>query len=63
VTPAGQPEGAGPRSIVFRDAAGRALALGELVRSGPDTLACPHVVFPWAVGSGAAEAPPGAPRA
>jgi tRNA pseudouridine55 synthase len=53
VTPPGHaPLHGGPRSIVFRDVAGRALALGELV-ADPGTpggaLACPHVVFPWAV--------------
>lgn len=50
------PLSAGPRSVVLRDVAGRALALGELT---PDpggsglALACPHVVFPWAVREGA----------
>lgn len=48
--------GAGERSVVFRDAAGRALALGEL-RPGDGAgraLAAPHVVFPWAVRQGRA---------
>ncbi|MBI5709189.1 MAG: tRNA pseudouridine(55) synthase TruB [Candidatus Eisenbacteria bacterium] len=58
VEPGGAPLGAGPRSVVLRDAAGRALALGELVPApvpggpapgGARVLACPHVVFPWAV--------------
>jgi tRNA pseudouridine55 synthase len=52
----GAPIGAGPRSLVFRDAAGRALALGELVRDGDALLACPHVVFPWTVRTGGAPA-------
>jgi tRNA pseudouridine55 synthase len=51
---AAPPIGAGPRSVVFRDAAGRALALGELMRDGGTLLACPHVVFPWAVRIGPA---------
>lgn len=65
VEPAGAPVEAGPRSVVLRDAAGRALALGELRRSEEGgTRACPHVVFPWAVRSGrpksASEVRPGA---
>ncbi len=51
----GLPVGAGPRSVVLRDAADRALALGELIRDpdAPTRLhVCPHVVFPWAVRSG-----------
>lgn len=49
VAPGEAPVGGGARSVVFRAADGRALALGEL-RNGPDgrTLACPQVVFPWA---------------
>ena len=50
------PVGAGPRSVVLRDGAGRALALGEL-RAGEmpgRALACPQVVFPWAVREGRA---------
>lgn len=46
---------AGPRSVVFRDDAGVALALGELRPDPRDprrVLACPQVVFPWAVRSG-----------
>jgi tRNA pseudouridine55 synthase len=44
----------GPRSVVIRDPAGRVLALGELTAdpAGPDFIACPHVVFPWAVREG-----------
>lgn len=48
--------GAGERSVVLRDAGGRALALGEL-RAGAQTdevLAAPQVVFPWAVRQGRA---------
>jgi len=52
VTSAGAPVGAGPRSVVFRDGDGRALALGELLAAPEGTLACPHVVFPWAVRTG-----------
>ena len=55
VTPGDAPIGAGPRSIVFRDGAGMALALGELCADAADphrVLACPRVVFPWTVGSG-----------
>jgi len=56
------PLAAGPRSVVMRDAAGRALALGELVAcaEGGRAIACPHVVFPWAVrtGRGACHADP-----
>ena len=52
VDPAEAPVDAGPRSVVLRDLDGRALALGELRRSGEETLACPQVVFPWAVRSG-----------
>jgi tRNA pseudouridine55 synthase len=56
VAPGGAPVGAGERSVVFRDADGRALALGEL-RPGAtadEALARPHVVFPWAVREGGA---------
>ncbi len=52
---AGLPLAAGPRSLVMRDLAGAALALGELVPVPEDggTLAlAPHVVFPWAVREG-----------
>jgi len=49
------PVGAGPRSVVIRAASSVPLALGEL-RRGPEPgaplLACPHVVFPWAVREG-----------
>jgi len=54
---AGLPVGAGPRSIVIRAADGSALALGELKRAaaeGSPLLACPNVVFPWAVREGRA---------
>ena len=56
VDAAGAPIGAGPRSVVLRDAQGRALALGEL-RAGAlpgRALAWPQVVFPWAVREGRA---------
>lgn len=48
------PIGAGARSVVLRNRAGRALALGELVRNAADdrVQACPNVVFPWAVREG-----------
>ncbi|MFN8587817.1 MAG: tRNA pseudouridine(55) synthase TruB [Candidatus Eisenbacteria bacterium] len=49
------PIGAGPRSIVLRDAAGRALALGELVGDAREAQARPNVVFPWAVLEGRPE--------
>lgn len=49
VAAGGAPVGGGARSVVFRDAAGRALALGTL-RAGPEgVVAWPQVVFPWAV--------------
>ena len=48
------PVGAGPRSVVFRDASGRALALGELRSEGDGVRARPAVVFPWAVREGGA---------
>jgi tRNA pseudouridine55 synthase len=54
---AGLPVGAGPRSIVIRAADGSPLALGELRRAaeeGTPLLACPNVVFPWAVREGRA---------
>ena len=52
------PLGAGPRSVVFRDAAGRALALGEASAAGAaGACARPHVVFPWAVREGRVPAP------
>lgn len=49
------PLDAGPRSIVLRDAAGHALALGDVV-AGADgaRLVRPHVVFPWAARQGRA---------
>jgi tRNA pseudouridine55 synthase len=55
VAPEGAPIGAGPRSVVFRDEAGQVLALGELAADPGEpgrALACPRVVFPWAVRSG-----------
>ena len=45
----------GPKSVVLRDASGRALALGELEPHPEDpalAIACPRVVFPWAVREG-----------
>lgn len=51
VAPGDAPVGAGARSVVFRDGAGRALALGGLESTphAPDlALACAHAVFPWA---------------
>ena len=48
----GAPVDGGPRSVVFRDPTGRALALGELKHAGDAWTACPHVVFPWAVRGG-----------
>jgi hypothetical protein len=45
--------GAGERSLVLRDASGRALALGELFEGAAGALlARPQVVFPWAVREG-----------
>lgn len=52
VEPGPAPVGHGPRSVVFRDANGRALALGELVQEGDGVRARPAVVFPWAVRQG-----------
>ena len=54
------PVGAGPRSVAFYGPAGEALALGGLEPAGPPgarlaaghALACPRVVFPWAVRQG-----------
>jgi tRNA pseudouridine55 synthase len=54
VEPGPAPVGQGPRSVVFRDADGRALALGELVQEGDGVRARPAVVFPWAVRQGGA---------
>ncbi|NOT34221.1 MAG: hypothetical protein HOP12_08645, partial [Candidatus Eisenbacteria bacterium] len=59
VDPGEAPLAAGPRSVVFRDSAGRALALGELTcdpAASGSVTAHPQVVFPWAVrvGGGAA---------
>jgi tRNA pseudouridine55 synthase len=46
--------GGGPRSVVVRDADGRAIALGELNPAAPPETARlrPNVVFPWAVRQG-----------
>jgi len=52
VQPAAAPLEGGPRSVVFRDPSGRALALGELRREGDGVHARPSVVFPWAVREG-----------
>jgi tRNA pseudouridine55 synthase len=52
VEPGSAPVGAGPRSVVFRDAGGHALALGELATEGDGVRARPTVVFPWAVREG-----------
>jgi tRNA pseudouridine55 synthase len=54
VTAGEAPVGAGPRSVVFRSAEGRALALGELRREPDGIRARPTVVFPWAVREGPA---------
>jgi tRNA pseudouridine55 synthase len=52
VEPGDLPLAAGPRSVVFRDPGGHALALGELRREGDGVRARPSVVFPWAVREG-----------
>ena len=49
VEPGAAPVDGGPRSVVFRDAGGRALALGALCREADGVRARPSVVFPWAV--------------
>jgi tRNA pseudouridine55 synthase len=54
VASASAPAGAGPRSVVFRNSSGRALALGELRAEGDGLRARPSVVFPWAVREGRA---------
>jgi len=46
--------GAGERSVVLRDAAGRALALGQVRAADGAAWAHPQVVFPWAVREGRA---------
>lgn len=52
---AGLPRAAGPRSVVFADPDGRVIALGELLDDADGVaIACPHVVFPWAVREGRA---------
>jgi tRNA pseudouridine55 synthase len=55
VDPGGTALLAGPRSVTFLGPGGEPLALGELepVPDRPGSaLACPHVVFPWAVRQG-----------
>ncbi len=52
VEPGPAPLDAGERSVVFRTAEGRALALGELRHEGDGVRARPSVVFPWAVREG-----------
>jgi len=55
VEPGAAPLLAGPRSVAFFGADGEPLALGELAPDPARTggaLACPHVVFPWAVRQG-----------
>ena len=52
VEPGGGPVGAGPRSVVFRDASGRALAIGGLERGSDGVRARPAAVFRWAVRTG-----------
>ncbi|MEO5989393.1 MAG: tRNA pseudouridine(55) synthase TruB [Candidatus Eisenbacteria bacterium] len=52
VSPQGAPIGAGERSVVLRDGAGHALALGELRAQTEGVAAYPQVVFPWAVRQG-----------
>ncbi len=55
VAPGGAPVGAGPRSIAFYGPGGEPLALGGLepVADRADlALACPRIVFPWAVRQG-----------
>ena len=52
VEPGSAPLDGGARSVVFRDAGGRALALGALRREGDGVHARPAVVFPWAVVAG-----------
>jgi len=52
VEPGPAPVGGGPRSVVFRDPGGHALALGELAREGDGVHARPTVVFPWTVREG-----------
>ena len=52
IEPGDAPRGAGARSVVFRAADGRALALGELVEEPGGVVARPAVVFPWTVREG-----------
>jgi tRNA pseudouridine55 synthase len=54
VEPGPAPLAQGPRSVVFRDRDGHALALGELVHEADGVRARPSVVFPWAVRQGGA---------
>ena len=57
------PIGGGPRSVVLRGPEGRVLALGALLpgASEGEVVACPHVVFPWAVRTGRKALQPGLP--
>ncbi len=53
VEPGGAPVGAGPRSVAFFGPGGTALALGGLEPAQDGrALACPRVIFPWAVRQG-----------
>ncbi len=55
VAPGAAPLGAGPRSVAFFGPDGEPLALGELEPAAAGSalaLACPRVVFPWAVRQG-----------
>jgi tRNA pseudouridine55 synthase len=54
VAPQGAPLEGDPRGVVFRDASGRALALGRLTAGPNGVQAQPSVVFPWAVAEGSA---------
>ena len=57
------PLAGGPRSVAMRSVDGRVLALGELQGHVDPRLAvaCPRVVFPWAVRAGGrSDVPPGA---
>lgn len=57
------PVGGGPRSVVLRGPEGRVLALGALLPGAGEgeIVACPHVVFPWAVRTGRKSTPAGLP--
>lgn len=52
VEPGGAPISRGERSVVLRDPADRALALGELRPQADHIAAFPQVVFPWAIREG-----------